>query len=155
LKEYHIYYIKDEFADHYYFKCDLLFRFIQAYHEEKDRPDLASQFNYITNKFPEDLIQAIKSKLKRTSSYFVDNESPNCLKIQSGNRQLILFIYKEEMIMQCDSLHDAEVILFPSLRGVYPCLFIIGPLVNEYGWISPEINKFPSLEKEEVLYSYL
>jgi len=155
LKDYHIYCIKDEFADHYYYKCDLLYRFIQAYQEERNRSDLALQFNYITSHFPSDLIVAIKSKLKKSHSYKVENEGVNWLELISKGRCLYLYIYKEKMILKCESLHDAETILFPSLRGVYPYLFVIGPLLNEFGWISPDLNKFPLIEKKEVLYSFL
>lgn len=154
MKEYHIYWIKDEFADHYYYKCDLLYRFIQAYQENNVRIDLALQFNYITSNFPMDLLNAIIYKLKKSPSIRIIKAGNNQLDLRSEKSYLKFYINKERLILQCDSLQDAEKILFPSLRGVYPYLFVINPHYNEYGWISPGINKFSIVEEKEILYSY-
>jgi len=154
MKEFSIYCIKDEFAEHYFYKCDILYRFIKSHHANRFRQDLALQFNYITNNFPSDISFYVMSQLNRMDSIQISKDE-NQLEIYSDNHYLSLYVHKKQLKFHCKSLYEAENILFPALRLVDPYLFIINHNANEYGWLSPDKNKINITEGKELLYSYL
>jgi len=152
LNEYIGFWMKKEFAYQYFHKSDILYRFIRAYQQEKYRKDLAMQYNYITNSFPTDkLITYIKkSSPKRVNILSQGNQ----LEIYKNMQSMSLHIHEKHLNFRCETLHDAEDLLFPSLRRFHPFLFIIESNSDNYGWISP-ISMNREYKQEQVLYSYL
>lgn len=153
MNEYYVYCIKEEFADYYFYKCDLLYRFLKRFQETKERPDLVDQFNYITIEYPVHLLTYIHPNLKETPSIKIAQKD-NQLHLFTDSGYLVVYLEKNRLIVRCTSLQDAETILFPALKSFYPYLFIIGMNVDEYGWMSPHILKKSFLKEKQILYSY-
>src|SRR5699024_12052297 len=58
LNHYAIYWIKEEFAHFFYYRSDILCRFIKSYYRYQNREDLKKQFQYITVDMPQNLLIA-------------------------------------------------------------------------------------------------
>ncbi|WP_196493886.1 sporulation inhibitor of replication protein SirA [Ornithinibacillus caprae] len=150
MKEFSIYWIKEEFASHYFYKSDILYRFIKSYQKE-DRRDLSLQFDYITNNFPSQaIISNMKWYLTNHATYQIDG---NEIKIQEQSNNITLHIHEKHIKFRCESLQDAEKLLFPVLRLIYPFLFIVDDHLYNFGWISP-VTISMMHHGQQVLYSY-
>jgi hypothetical protein len=150
LKEYKVYWIKEEFAKHYYYKSDILYRFLQEYHLQKQRNDLRMQFNFVTESFPKDpLISQLIRQPRNTYRKDYNGES-----LSIGNKQELITLHIEEkhIKFRCETLQDAESLLFPTLRRFHPFLFIVDDNSDNYGWISPA-KLTTAYNNEQVLYS--
>ncbi|WP_026907543.1 sporulation inhibitor of replication protein SirA [Paucisalibacillus globulus] len=148
MKEYKIYWIKEEFAKHYYYKSDILYRFIREYHSKHSRNDLVTQFNFITESFPK---YSLTSQLLRQSNNTFNREQ-NGDYIELGNKKgfISLHIDEKQIKFRCETLQDAESLLFPVLRRFHPFIFIIDNQYENFGWISPVRTSY---NVEQVLYS--
>jgi len=151
LNEYSVFWIKQEFALHYFHKSGILYRFIKSYQENLNRQGLSEQFHYITNDFPIDhLIRHFQNNLKIDINIKVtDNE----VELSREGHFITLYIYDKNIVFYCETLHEAESLLFPLLRSFHPYLFIAGNNIQNYGWIAPvRIN---GINKDrQILYSY-
>src|SRR5699024_401811 len=106
--------MKKEFAYKYFHKSDILYRFIRAYQQEKYRIDLGMQYNYITNSFSTDkLITYIKKSSPEIMNILSQG---NQLEIYKNMQYMSLHIHEKHLNFRCETLHDAEDLLFPSLR---------------------------------------
>lgn len=152
LKRYFVYSIKEEFAYHYFYKNDILYRFLSAYQENKDRWDLSLQYDYITNKFPSNMLI---SHLQRGYNQTVQAKSAkNEFEIYNHQHHLTLHIHEKHITIYCETLYDAEELLFPTLRVFQPLLFVMcRSSQEEYGWISP-VTKNRKYNNGQILYSY-
>lgn len=73
--------------------------------------------------------------------------------IQKDDSFVFLQLHEHYLTFYCDTISDAENILFPFLRLFHPYLFVVGISVDDYGWMTPVTkNHSPS---RQVLYSYL
>lgn len=142
-----MFWIKKEFAHHYFYKSDILYRFLKLYQNNKDREDLSTQYHYITNNFPE---RTLISHLHRIN---VQKEH-NQFEINKNGQYVNLHIEKKYLSFSCKNLIDAEELLFPTLRLFQPLLFIMSKTdMEDYGWISP-VQKSSEYYNGQVLYSY-
>ena len=148
MKEYSIYLIKEEFAKHYYYKSDILYRFLREYHIKQSRKDLVTQFNFITESFPKDSL--LSQLLRQSKNTF--NKKRNGGIIELGNKHsfISLHIDEKQIKFRCETLQDAESLLFPVLRRFHPFIFIIDNQYENFGWISPVRTSY---NVEQVLYS--
>lgn len=146
--EYNVFWIKEEFAYHYFYKSDILYRFIKSYQNNKSRQDLSSQYNYITNVFPKNTLVSHLHQDKQIQIAMKDYQ----LKIYNKERHIYLQIEEKYLTFYCHSLHDAEELLFPSLRLFHPLLFVVGTYVEDYGWITSIVKN--NYKLRQVLYSY-
>lgn len=155
MNEYTVYWIKGDFSYHYFHKADILYRFIKAYEENKDREDLFAQYYHITNYFPRTpLISHIKAYHEEKDIDVTIEIKYNTLKIYGVRQSISLYIFEKHLTVYCETLNDAEVLLFPALRTFHESLFIKGNSLGESGWISPKIKK-AAHKKGQVLYSHL
>jgi hypothetical protein len=152
LKEYLAFWIKEEFAYHYFYKNDILHRFLSSYQGSKDRWDLAIQFDYITNEIPKHMLI---SHLKMIHSQHVQAQRKvNPIEIYNDQQYMTLHIHEKHLEFYCDRLYDAEELLFPTLRIFQPLLFVMNKTnKDEYGWISP-VTKNRKYNNGQILYSY-
>lgn len=152
MNEYLVFWIKEEFAFHYFYKNDVLYRFLVLYQKNKDRQDLLTQYDHITNVLPK---HTIISHLKRFHPNRVSSKyHSNQLEINYETQHLTLYVYKKHLRFYCKTLQDAEELLFPTLRLFQPFLFVMGKKSRgDYGWISP-VTKKRKYNNGQVLYSY-
>ena len=151
MKVYYIYWIQEKIAQHFYYKNDLLYRFIKTYHKYQEREDLALQFQYITKKIPITLFLSHLSTNQKEDTYI--NIQNNQIKIGTASTYITLHIYEKYIEFQCQTLEDAEYLLFPILRLFYPYFFIVGINHNNFGWVSSATSKYRKKNINEVLYS--
>ncbi len=143
--------MKENVANHFYYKSDILYRFLKEYQFNSNRTDLIKQYHYITNTFPVDsLINNIVDHHQNAQI----NRRDNYIEISMNGHFISLHIFEKHIKFRCEVLHEAEVLLFPILRLFHPYLFIISNDLEDYGWISPVKNEREQ-KLEQVLYSCL
>ncbi|MDY0408228.1 sporulation inhibitor of replication protein SirA [Virgibacillus soli] len=147
---YSIYWIKEEIADHYFYKSDYLYRFFKAYEAEPNRPDLAAQFAFITKDLLKEKI--MQDMLNFPYDDVTIHRKHHHIELVASKNYITLHMYEKHIKFLCPSLHDAEKLLFPVLKQFHPYLFIVGRNQYNYGWIS--LAK-PTTNYEQVLYSLL
>lgn len=150
LRGYTGYWVKEEVACHYFHKSEVLYRFLRDYHLHSARKELQMQYNYITASLgTSQLISHIKKHTRNNVSL-----TGKQLKLGKNAQSVALHIHEKHLKFHCETLYDAETLLFPVLRTFYPYLFIIENNLANYGWITPiTMNRVD--KKEQVLYSYL
>ncbi|MBO8155137.1 MAG: sporulation inhibitor of replication protein SirA [Bacillaceae bacterium] len=130
-----LFWLKDDFAFHYYHKSDLLYHFFSQYHSNPFDSVYKKQFQFITRDLPRDqIIQHIKARLG--SRYFVHNDKRK-IDIQYDYIQLSIECYDKEWIIHCSSLQEAEIMFFEALRGYHSTFFVVNFEEDQYGWLSP------------------
>ncbi|WP_010649157.1 sporulation inhibitor of replication protein SirA [Oceanobacillus massiliensis] len=150
MNEYSIYWIKEEVANRYFHKSDILMRFLKEYEANPVRNDLKAQYRYVTRQisFPR-----IYSHLKK--------HAPDNITVYSVGKLIYIYRKNQFMLLQvengilnfrCQNLQEAVMLLFPMLYSSYPNLFVQGKNINDYGWISPITQK--NNDRTQVLYSY-
>lgn len=150
--EYSIFWVVDEIANHYFHKSDFLYRFFREFQSNQERKDLKKQYDYITNDFTKDiLISHMKNHYQKSPSLQIKGPQ---IEIYKNKQYIALHISEKHLRFRCETLQDAEELLFPVLRQFQLSLFIIGNNIQNYGWISPKINT-SNYHSEQVLYSYL
>ncbi|SFA75680.1 Protein of unknown function [Lentibacillus halodurans] len=153
MNHYSIYWIKEEFAHFFYYRSDVLYRFIKSYDSHQNREDLSMQFKYITMDIPENLL--ISHIMKYHPSHVTTELEANSLKIYEDMRYISLHIEEKRINFRGDIIHDAEDLLFPALRSFQPYFFVVGDHRYDFGWISPVSLGKNKDETGQVLYSYL
>lgn len=139
VNKYSIFWIKEEVAQRYFYKSDILYRFLKSYQSNKGRQDLSKQYNYITHNFPEEaLIEHIKKNNHSISIKTLSDKQK--MTLYKNNQYILLYVYDSHLTFLSKSLHEAEYLLFPILRTFHPLLFIMSHTHINYGWISPVPN---------------
>ncbi|MFD2760302.1 sporulation inhibitor of replication protein SirA [Lentibacillus juripiscarius] len=153
MNHYSIYWIREEFAHFFYYRSEILCRFIKSYEQNQGREDLVSQFQYITHDFPQTSLIAhiIGSLPSRTNM----KQEDGLLKVYEGERYISLHMERKRINFRSDIIHDAEELLFPALRSFQPYLFVVGNNTEDFGWISPVIQLTEKDKPGQVLYSCL
>lgn len=152
MREYTIFWVIDEIANHYFHKSDYLYRFFKDFQNDQERNDLRIQYDYMTIEFPKELLVShIENAYKGKS--ILQIKGPQ-VEIYKNKQYIALHISEKHLKFRCETLQDAEELLFPVLRQFQLSLFIIGDNTHNYGWISP-ILATSKYQSEQVLYSYL
>lgn len=152
MNQYTIYWIKEEFAHHFFHKSHILYRFLEAYQTEQNREDLRKQFEFITNTIPKkELIIHLSNN--HPADVHV-NWDENRFEIWKDMQYISLHMHQKHINFRSEILHDAEQLLFPALRLFQPVMFIMCSNVDHYGWLSPVVQRGKD-KTEQVLYSYL
>ncbi|MCP3026027.1 sporulation inhibitor of replication protein SirA [Halobacillus sp. A5] len=131
-----VYAVKREVSENYYYKVDLLKRFFEecqgSIRTSNYMQQLMQQLDYITTHFSfYDWLKKIHENHINLKERLFDCEI-NC-DILDGKNCCCLF--------QCDSLWQAERVLFQPLRMCDQSFFIIEESGEHYGWISPLIRQ--------------
>lgn len=149
MPKYSIIRVEEEIARHYFQKSDLLYRFLLTYkHHHKDY--LKRQYYYISRYFS---LDKIVGQLNDMHGSYPVNIRGNDVMISSQENKISLHIGKKQIKFCCDTMFDAEELLFPALRKVYPYLFVVCEDYVNYGWISP-ISPKEQQNQKQVLYSH-
>ncbi|WP_343753241.1 sporulation inhibitor of replication protein SirA [Lentibacillus halophilus] len=154
MNHYSIYWIRKEFAHFFYYKSEILYRFIKSYEHDRNREDLASQFQYITQTFPCSLLTTHITECLPSDTVAIKNN--DLLNIYANDERYIsLHMEKKRINFRSDIIYDAEDLLFPALRSFQPYLFVVGNNTEDFGWVSP-VCRLTKMDKiGQVLYSCL
>lgn len=154
MNKYNVFWIKEEFAHRYFYKHEILYRFLKTYQSNNKNQDLLNQYNHITYNFSKKLLMSHFEKVIQ-QPWIVEIEK-NTIKIYNtkNSSHIDLHIYKKHLEFYCKSLDKVEELLFPILRNYQSLLFITNNKTDNFGWISPVIsnNEYKNSPK---LYSYL
>ncbi|GGF10318.1 hypothetical protein GCM10010954_06090 [Halobacillus andaensis] len=127
-----VYAVKRDVTEKYYYKVDLLKRFFEECHNFSSSPIYMNQLDYITTHFSfYDWLKKIHGNHTDLKERLFDCEIN--YDILDGKNCCCLF--------QCDSLWQAERVLFQPLRMCDQTFFIIEESGEHYGWISPLISQ--------------
>ncbi|KGP73547.1 sporulation inhibitor of replication protein SirA [Pontibacillus yanchengensis] len=145
MREYTIYWVKDEFSYHYFHKTSVLFQFLQEWKHNQGSSVYQLQFNEVIKPLPLDLlIQHIATKLRKPvelsfeeneASFYIQHQGKSVRLTQKNDREVCFY---------AESLHQAEEVLFDTLRAIHPSFFIIDTTYSHYGWVAP-------IKKEAIL----
>ncbi|MGI8315187.1 sporulation inhibitor of replication protein SirA [Halobacillus mangrovi] len=132
--QFFIFSIKDEIAQHYYNKVELMKRFFLEFVRNSKSVTYIKQFSYISELFPfkewiEDCIQEGNTSRKSISFSFPFFDNDIFCGIMDNKNYCCLF--------QCDSLWQANKDVFQPLRTSSQSFFIVEKNGEHYGWISP------------------
>jgi hypothetical protein len=153
MREYSIYWIRNEFCNRYYFRSGILFRFFKSCERETSNSDLISQFHYVTRLLPyTPLINHVQTYCSNQLELQIRGNQIEW-NVNDG-RQVIMNIHKKQINICCQYIQDAENMVFQPLRSFDPGFFVIEKGVHNYGWIAP-IKKRNDVLNEQLLYSTL
>ncbi|UOQ93437.1 sporulation inhibitor of replication protein SirA [Halobacillus shinanisalinarum] len=129
-----IYAIKQEVCEHYYYKVELLKRFFEECIRLPQSKLHQKQLDYITEdfSFKEWLGDLCKGAWVTPFSQHKNGHLFN----YEQNYDIIL-TEKSCCLLQCDSLWQAERVLFQPLRMCDQTFFIVEENGEHYGWVSP------------------
>lgn len=150
MKAYYVFWIKSEVAQHYFYKGDILYRFLKLYQQDQNKYDLSIQFDYVTNNISRHDLFSYFKKINLPNVYI--GEKGNTIELYTKEQYITLHIHEKHLLFYCDTIYDAENLLFPILRNFHPLLFIMCIHTDDYGWISPVKNE-QALKHNMELYS--
>lgn len=134
LEVYYIYSMKQQVARHYYYKSDLLFRFLATCACKIEQEDIMRQFTYVTHTIQaRQIVRFIKS-ISHSVTIKQNNELD--FKLSNGEQMVRLSVQKTYIKVTCSSIFDAEQLLFQPLRSFPNYLFVVHANKHVYGWIS-------------------
>lgn len=146
LEVYNVYSMKRKVAHHFYYKSDLLFSFLKAYNKKSCKEVLMNQFSYVTNNIE---VRKIINYIKHISDYVQTTEiHPNYFQISNGAKSVYMHVLETHFIIKCDSIYDAEELLFEPLRLFPSHLFVVHAEKHIYGWISTLRNAHSRKSKQ-------
>ncbi|KGX87566.1 sporulation inhibitor of replication protein SirA [Pontibacillus litoralis] len=142
MREYVMYWIKDEYSVHYFYKTNILFQFLKEWRDDKHHSIYHKQFYEITNALPIDtLIQSITRKLRQPVELCFDENEASFLIHHNGKVVQLTQKDDREIRLYAENLLQAEEMLFHALRTFHPAFFIIDTTYSHYGWIAPIKNR--------------
>src|SRR5699024_12790760 len=101
---------RSEFAQHYLYKSDILYRIIKEYENNLNRDDLKKQYEYVTNDFSKSsIIRCIRQFIKNKGSITVNG---NHLFLMDSHTSIDLHVFDKQIYLKCENLIDAEELLF-------------------------------------------
>ncbi|MFD1360461.1 sporulation inhibitor of replication protein SirA [Lentibacillus salinarum] len=153
MNHYTIYWVKEEFARFFYYRSDVLYRFLKSYEQHQSREIIARQFHYITLDIPEDML--ISNIMQSHPSHANLITEGNSIKIYQEKRCISLHIEQKRINFRGNIIYDAEDLLFPALRSIHPYFFVVGAHPYDFGWIAPVTLERNMDKHEQVLYSHL
>ncbi|MBM7552642.1 sporulation inhibitor of replication protein SirA [Thalassobacillus pellis] len=131
---YYVYAMKEEVSKEYYYKTELLFRFLKEYHRNSQLELYKLQFHFITEPFPLIDLVRILTRYPRERMSLIHGRKLTKWVEKRG----IIEITNDMCLIQCESFMEAEQMLFQKLRDIDGCFFIAEFHLDHYGWVSPQ-----------------
>ncbi|WP_138414669.1 sporulation inhibitor of replication protein SirA [Aquibacillus sediminis] len=140
MHQYSTFWIKDEFHYHYFYKSDILRRFLtECLTFSYTNKQLKDQFDFITQEIPYKLLlQHVKSFHKQQLDVIIKGE---ILEMIKGNRAVTISFHKRFFTIHAHSLEEADDLIFQPLKSLHPSFFIIEKDSTNSGWVSPVKNE--------------
>ncbi|MDQ0216957.1 sporulation inhibitor of replication protein SirA [Peribacillus cavernae] len=139
MRNYRIYLIEDEFAQHYFGREKLFFNLFLEYTNSSGRQKgiLQKQIEYITKPIPTaELRDILENQLMRKKD-FLYKDGVYYLDKRSGKARAALKLDGQFIVLQAEGDFEAETSFFESIRK-YESGFLAIDLENtHYGWLKP------------------
>ncbi|GGC97948.1 sporulation inhibitor of replication protein SirA [Pontibacillus salipaludis] len=145
MREYALFWIKDEFSSHYFHKTNILFDFLKEWKYHPDHTLSTTQFQYVTKPIPLDMLvhYVTEKNRKPVEMTYYQNKMSFVIQCKGQNIRLTQMSDREVRIT-AESLHQAETMIFETLRTFNHSFFIMDEDMRQYGWIAP-------IKKEAIL----
>ncbi|TCT26667.1 uncharacterized protein DUF2522 [Melghiribacillus thermohalophilus] len=135
MDKYSLYWLKDDFAFHYYHKSDVLYHFLFQYQMQSTDSIYEKQFQFITRTLPKEaIIEHLQSRLGNRYHVYTDKRR---IDIRYDYVNVKIDCYDKEWVIHSSSLQEAEIMFFEALRGYHPSFFVVNYDQEQYGWLSP------------------
>ncbi|WP_226034855.1 sporulation inhibitor of replication protein SirA [Aquibacillus saliphilus] len=136
MHEYSTFWIKEEFHYNYFFKPDILCRFLINYISNYDHNGgMQSQFNYITHNIPyNQLVTHIKNYHKYEVEMVINRNKIDLIK---DGKTLTLYINNRNLIILSNSQEEVDDLIFQPLKAFNSSFFVIELGTDNSGWITP------------------
>ncbi|MDC3416295.1 sporulation inhibitor of replication protein SirA [Aquibacillus salsiterrae] len=135
MQKYSIFWIEEEFCYHYFYRSEILYRFLNEYLSYTSRTDLLSQFTFVTRNLPYNTL------LTHFKNYHGDSlkleMTEKGLVMEKGNSSVCLELFDRYITVQAFSVEEADRLLFQCLKSFDPSFFIIESETTNCGWITP------------------
>ncbi|GAA0461989.1 sporulation inhibitor of replication protein SirA [Alkalibacillus silvisoli] len=139
--QYSLYFFKPIYAIHFYYKVDVIYRFLWQYHNGNNTDtSTLKQVNSVLEEFHIEDIHKHLSNPKfindldirvENKELLIDSEKLNMKVVQNG---FAVDIYT-------DSLIDADELFFQYIKEYHPYVFVVNFASRECGWILPLAKK--------------
>ncbi|MCP8616424.1 sporulation inhibitor of replication protein SirA [Salirhabdus salicampi] len=130
-----LFWIREEFAKHYFHKSDLLYAFLREYKKEHADQTYNRQFDFITKDIPfAKISRYLHDKLKGSAKVHI---GINHISIEHQNLQMAIQCDRKEWTILCSSMEEAELMLFEYMRGFHTSFFVMDVHNHQYGWLAP------------------
>lgn len=147
---YSVFWIEEEFSYHYFYRAEILYRFLNGWQEPVKSADYNSQFNYVTRILP---VSELISHFSSAGSAISVEKTSNVLSFHSGRQRLTLSVEERIIHAECEFFQEAEALLFQSLRKFDDNFFAVETSQENYGWISTGKKRNHALN-HQLLYSF-
>ncbi|MBM7572124.1 sporulation inhibitor of replication protein SirA [Aquibacillus albus] len=135
MQKYSIFWIEEEFCFHYFYKSEILYRFLNEYLSNASRSDLLAQFKFVTKNIPYHPLMTDIRKYHKNKIKIIKNGKDIILLLD--NHPLEIQCYDRYMTVSCSSVEIADNVLFQALKAFHPSFFIIENGTTNSGWITP------------------
>ncbi|WP_053219571.1 sporulation inhibitor of replication protein SirA [Virgibacillus senegalensis] len=152
MPNYSIFLVNSEFASHYFYRSEILYRFLSKYDVYPIDSVAYKQSRYVTAEIPVQQLMDYLAFCHPGENTFQTGTNKLRLETQSDFAELL--IDRSCLQGRSSSFAGAENVLFQYLRRFDSRFFIIEYESEKYGWISPIGKRNKDLNKQ-LLYSLL
>ncbi|WP_188205890.1 sporulation inhibitor of replication protein SirA [Alkalibacillus aidingensis] len=141
--QYSLYFFKSIYAVHFYYKVDILYRFLSQYHYGKlqDRSSL-KQVGFVLEEI--NIEEITQHFLSHHLDYVIErsvNQECHELTIKGNGQEMKVVQNGYAIDVYADSLIDADQLFFRYIKEYHPYVFVVNFEAQECGWILPLAKK--------------
>lgn len=140
MRTYQIYWIRDEFASHFYGREQNFYRlfFERSSADKAKQTIIDKQIRYITKDFSLlTLQQALTVALAKKNSHFAAKRNEFRLDLANNKGTAVLVAEKKHLKLMVDGSYEAEAVFFHALKGLKGRLFAVDFEQKNFGWLQP------------------
>ena len=133
---YSAFWIREEFHHHYFYRSDILYRFLHEYlRSDKRSNEWNDQYNYVTQFIPySELLSHINNFHQRRINISISEES---IELSKDDSFAIIYMAERCFTIKCESIEQLDSLLFQPLKTFNPSFFVIELGSTNSGWVTP------------------
>ncbi|MFD2638410.1 sporulation inhibitor of replication protein SirA [Piscibacillus salipiscarius] len=137
--QYHLYLVKSDYAKHFYYKIDTVYRFLQEQMMDQPSKSAQGQYKLVLDKvYAKDLFLHL--------NYWKDqdihiNMNRNHINLMDCKQSISLTVNDYSISISAETIVDLDQILFRSIKTFHPHVFVVNYETYECGWITPFVGK--------------
>lgn len=136
--QYSLYLVKSDYAQHFYYKIDTVYRFL--YEQMMKNPDRTKdQYKMVLDKAnAKDVFLHLNYWVSHDISLNIDR---NQITVSYNQQQVYIEVNDFDMTILAESIVDVDKLLFQYLKTFHPHIFAVNYETYECGWITPLVGK--------------
>ncbi|MGM8216232.1 sporulation inhibitor of replication protein SirA [Bacillaceae bacterium W0354] len=131
--QYSLYLFKARFAEHFYYKIDVLYRFLFEQVHSTDEQTPNQLITVLDEMNLSDIVFHLQYELKNIQCDVYNNT----INIKSGKDEVIVHVSDFSLDIYADSLFVADRLFFRYIKSFHPHIFVVNFDTFDCGWISP------------------